>query len=377
MKLSSLAVFFAFFTSGNLDATVAFVANPYLVVTPFLLSGKISNHATKKPMTAIRGYRQLPLMRRMTGGAAATGLHGMMHPNSGDVDPYEDHPHEDGDDAFDVDAVRARLEELLCIGESSAPDGTPRRAPAAQVAHKPSAKPAGRDGALYSFIPDVDVVLPPPPPLTAIERERREAEIELLGRLDQGDEALSDLWTLWFQERGPQAAARLLLAEELTGRGPQYWDQAESILRELIEEYGVYWVEPVNRLATLYYMESKFEQAESLCKMVLAVKPWHFGALSGIVMVYAGMQDPPSARQWASRRLPTVAPTGNPNRRRIAWVHKAVSDAERSLFAAEERVRHSFGRPDEHTTKSSRRRNKKNRGNSNRFFALEDEESWQ
>jgi hypothetical protein len=116
----------------------------------------------------------------------------------------------------------------------------------------------------------------------------------------------------------------------------------------LIEEYGVYWAEPVNRLATLCYMQGRMEEAETYCKQVLAVKPWHFGALSGMVMIYAGARDSQSARMWASRRIPTFAPSG-PNRRRAGWVQHAVREAMESLFSAESRVIEAFGEPDEHS----------------------------
>ena len=269
-----------------------------------------------------------------------------------------------GDD-FDVEAAREKLEAL--VGSTSAGNSA--------TGAEESSSPTGMmllsrkndqsrllddevdydhyDGASSSYVycRDIDVTLPKPPPLTAIERERRQAEIELLSQLDEGDDVLPDIWRFWFHERGSKAAAKLFQAEKLVEQNEI--EQAETILTNLIEEHGAYWAEPVNRLATLYFTQGKYEDAEILCKMVLAVKPWHFGALSGIVMVYAAMQDPISARQWAARRLPTFAAVGA-NRRRLAWVAKAVEDARQSLLEAEGRVRESFGRPDQHTKKSNK-----------------------
>jgi hypothetical protein len=48
--------------------------------------------------------------------------------------------------------------------------------------------------------------------------------------------------------------------------------------------------DPLAISATLY-MQGRMDEAETLCKIVLSVKPWHFGALSGIVMIYAGSRD--------------------------------------------------------------------------------------
>ena len=175
----------------------------------------------------------------------------------------------------------------------------------------------------------------------------------MLAELDEGDDAMVDLWNLWFHERGSKAAAQLAKAEELTSQGPLAWPDAERILEDLIVQYGVYFTEPVNRLATLYYMQDRLEESERLCNIVLDCKPWHFGALSGIVMVHAGLRNVNAARLWAARRLPTYVADSEGvsiNRRRRAWVMRALRDAEQSLVDAEKRVHVAFGKPDEHAT---------------------------
>lgn len=177
-----------------------------------------------------------------------------------------------------------------------------------------------------------------PPPLTTIGRARLDAEMECLSGLMDSDEPLSDLWTLWFEERGPSAAKELKAAEQLSMNGPQYWDEAEIKLRALIEEHGVHWAEPVNRLATLMYLQGRLKESKELCEIVLAVKPWHFGALSGVVMVCAGLSDVSGARMWADRRLPPLRPDGDTTERRILWVERAVKEALRAEQRAERRV---------------------------------------
>lgn len=247
--------------------------------------------------------------------------------------------HDEDEDHFDLEEARERFEALL-VGDD---DTQPKM----QTVERPTIRSPSYT---QDQLPPLDVVLPPAPPLTTIERERREVEIQLLLRLLDGDEAVSDIWTLWFGERGSSAAQKLVRADELTNRGPASWQHAEDILQGLITEHGVYWVEPVNRLATLYYMQGRLEEAETLCQCVLAVKPWHFGALSGIVMIYAAQADSEKARLWASSRLPTFAPTGA-NRRRIAWTEKAVESAKESLENAEARIKDIFGKPDGYTAK--------------------------
>jgi hypothetical protein len=122
----------------------------------------------------------------------------------------------------------------------------------------------------------------------------------------------------------------------------------------------------------LYYIQCRLEEAEVLCKIVLQLKPWHFGALSGIVMIYADLHDSDAARIWAARRLPAFAPTGT-NRRREAWVGKALFDAEQSLVKAEARVSEAFGAPDDHATTRGRRQLRDQKNHLNLF----DDDAWQ
>jgi hypothetical protein len=234
------------------------------------------------------------------------------------------------DDHEDYEQIRRRLEAMMG-NEDSSRDET-------SVLHR-------RRPSSSSFL-SIGNALPAPPPLTAISKERKVAEIQLLSRLVDGDEGLDDLWSLWFSERGPHAARELRDIEELTGEGPRSWDEAEGRLQDLINEHGLYFVEPVNRLATLMFLQGRLEESRSLCETVLAVKPWHFGACSGLVMVCASLGDPNAARQWASRRLPPIQPTGS-NKRRHQWVERAVDDATTALFDAERRVKSAFGKPDE------------------------------
>ncbi|CAB9505020.1 repeat-containing protein [Seminavis robusta] len=286
-----------------------------------------------------------PLLQRLVatrGGGIHTDVSFSLHVFS------NSNNHDDGggdEDVFDVEQARKRLEGFWMTGgggEESFSSELQQQTMERPTIRSPTYSPAPHKN------PELDVVIPPAPPLTTIERERREAEIQLLGQLVEGDESVTDLWTLWFSERGSDAAQQLVRAEELTGEGPSGWQRAEEILRDLIEEHGVYWVEPVNHLATLYYMQGRVDAAETLCQIVLAVKPWHFGALSSIVMIYAAQANSEKARLWAASRLPAFAPNGA-NRRRIAWAEQAVLSAKESFVNAEKRVQDLFGEPDDYS----------------------------
>lgn len=182
------------------------------------------------------------------------------------------------------------------------------------------------------------------PLLSTIGRQRREVEIALLEALEFGDEPTDDLWQLWYSERGPQAHADL---QELEAGlfDPKNWSDAEARLQEMIAQHGMHFCEPLNRLATLYYMQGRYQESKKLCQLVLEQKPWHFGALSGIVMVCANLQDIQGARQWAARRLPPMVPDGTTdNERRKEWADRAVDDARQRLVEEEERIRVAFGK---------------------------------
>lgn len=245
--------------------------------------------------------------------ATPTRVHGI---GAGDSD----------DDHFDVELVRWRLEAMMMGSEDSPFTSSVLR----------RERPFFGGGG----------TLPEAPPLTAIAKERRVAEIQLLSDLIHGDESLDGLWSLWFSERGPHAANELRSIEELIAQGPRSWGEAEERLRDLIDEHGPHFVEPVNRLATLLFLQGRLEESKILCESVLVVKPWHFGALSGIVIVCAGLGDTSAARQWAARRLPPIQPTGS-NKRRAQWVERSVEDAAKALFDAERCVKKAFGKPDE------------------------------
>lgn len=253
---------------------------------------------------------------------------------------------DDGDnDRFDVEALRQQFESLASNTGASVFSSAMQ-----EDSDFGEKEPVSSGGLLLIATgsvplretPPLDVAIPPRPPLTSIERERRSAEIELLGHLTDGEEAVKEIYNLWFSERGAAASKLLQQARELMEQGREEQDEAESILRALVDEYGVYFTEPLNQLAILYHVQGRFEKALQLNKIVLSVKPWHFAALSHIVMVYAAMGDQDTARQWAYFRLPPFA-YGGSNGRRSRWVERAVVEATVRLHQGEKNNALSFG----------------------------------
>ena len=341
----------------------------------------------------------------------------------------EDDAEGNGDSYFDVESARRKLEALIVKdatgsvdGSQEAGDVSPQRSSTMsslfdllfrsrsqnddeKTDHQTfsSSSPSLSPSFTLQFEPKELMVLGKPlrdallakesrRPLTTMERERREAEIQLLSRLSQTDEPQDDLWNLWFHERGTKPAKVLRQAESFM-TNPTLWHQSEKLLLELVAQYGITWAEPVNRLATLYYMQGRLFESEKLCRVVLSIKPWHFGALSGLVMVYASMHEIDKAKEWAARRLPTLPPppqqqkqqqqqqqqqppmatpqqqhqqhqdnnregdkapipsqssSAPSNRRRKMWVHNATEQAERLLHRMQSESDAWWGASDYH-----------------------------
>jgi len=271
---------------------------------------------------------------------------------------------EDRDDgsgsSFDVENARRRLESLMSTPGAGENDNDNNND---NDAIKNSSETTDAPFSLSKLLEDYDngvdfslSSLPPPPPLSAIERSRRSVEIGLLECLSEGDDAITELWDHWYSERGSATKLRL----EQTGGmflDRSKWKECEGALIDLVEEYGVYFVEPVNLLATLYFIQKRYERSFKLCEIILSIKPHHVGALSGIVEVAVCRGDAAAVRYWAEKRLPKGVPTagtapgdasameerGIPeNPRRAEWVERAVATAKEKLDQAERRTQEKF-----------------------------------
>lgn len=278
---------------------------------------------------------------------------------------------DDGDMGSDVENARRRLENLL----SNPTDGTEENSNGSNgngLDSNNGNKSANKSPSfsfsklLQDYENGVDFSLssfPPPPPLSSIERDRRLCEIKLLECLVEDDDAVSELWNHWYSERGSATKTRI---EEIGGlfNFPEDWEDCERDLIEVVDEYGVYFVEPLNLLATLYFVQGRLQLSYKLCQLILALKPYHIGALSGIVQVALGLRDPIASREWALKRLPSRAPpelTNDgassinqreevqqlENPRRVEWVERAVATAKELLDQAERRTKEDFfGKPE-------------------------------
>jgi len=141
-----------------------------------------------------------------------------------------------------------------------------------------------------------------PRPQTSIARDRRRTEARLVDSLNNDPAAVANLWEFWITERGKANANTLRQADGYISERAN-WAKGEDLLRTLIMDEPE-WVEPKNRLATLLYMKGMVHESATLCECILVQKPWHFGALSGIVLCYSRTQQVEREVYWRRRQLP-------------------------------------------------------------------------
>lgn len=134
----------------------------------------------------------------------------------------------------------------------------------------------------------------------ALRRLKLLAERERVAALTDGRSA-NHLWEHWFGEEGEDAQIALESAAQVLDE-PDSAGEAPALL-ELIERFPT-WAEPINRLATLRFLQRRFAESVELCERVLVLKPWHFGALSGIVMCHSELGNSEAASRWAAIMLP-------------------------------------------------------------------------
>ena len=253
----------------------------------------------------------------------------------------------DDDSREDIDTTRHRLEHLLSYNENGDDASTTSSkssvnknevSPSSSSSFSFSKLLSGYDDGI-EFTPSA---LPELPPLSSIERDRRLIEIQLLQCLANDNDVMEHLWTHWYSERGDGAKLLLQQTDDYLA-DPTLWTKCEQNLIAIIEDYGIYFLEPVNRLATLYYLQRKFQTSYQLCQLILYIKPYHVGALSGIVQVCVGLGDADMARKYWKQRLPSIPNddivTGDneeevTDRNRVVrqsrrdWVDRAVGSAK-------------------------------------------------
>ncbi len=100
------------------------------------------------------------------------------------------------------------------------------------------------------------------------------------------ERATSQLWRIWFWEKGKIPLEQIEESERLQSEGDTA--AAAAILDELVEALPDF-AEAWNRRAVLLFVTQNYDRAIDDCEMVLKLNPVHFGALHGLGLCHAAL----------------------------------------------------------------------------------------
>jgi tetratricopeptide (TPR) repeat protein len=100
------------------------------------------------------------------------------------------------------------------------------------------------------------------------------------------ERATSQLWRIWFWQKGKIPLDRIEESEHLLAEGQIV--AATQILNELIDTLPDF-AEAWNRRAVLHFVTQNYYRAIADCEMVLKLNPSHFGALHGLGLCHAAL----------------------------------------------------------------------------------------
>lgn len=96
-------------------------------------------------------------------------------------------------------------------------------------------------------------------------------------------EVESQIWTIWYQHPENDAQALLVAGDRLMNSG--YYREALQVFSSLIDRHPGF-AEAWNRRATLHYLAGNLDRSIEDVQKTLELEPRHFGALSGLGLVY-------------------------------------------------------------------------------------------
>lgn len=106
--------------------------------------------------------------------------------------------------------------------------------------------------------------------------------------------AEGEIWAIWFEH--PNADVERLMQLGVQRMNYQSYTEALAIFNNIVESFPDF-AEAWNRRATLHYIVGNYEASIADIEKVLALEPRHFGALSGLGMVYLQQEELSKAKQ--------------------------------------------------------------------------------
>jgi len=108
------------------------------------------------------------------------------------------------------------------------------------------------------------------------------------------------IWSIWLASDSP--TLELLMNRVIMSMGAQEYGEALRILNAIVTispEYAEGW----NKRATVYYLLGRYEDSISDIEKTLDLEPRHFGALSGLGLIYNRLDEDAAALDAYERAL--------------------------------------------------------------------------
>lgn len=124
----------------------------------------------------------------------------------------------------------------------------------------------------------------------------------LLATEDDGeaDTIEQEIWRIWYEIPDPKI--QFMMAQGAQAMSVGDFDIALQIYDQIVADAPDY-AEGWNRRATLNYLMGRFDASIADVQHVLALEPRHFGALSGMGLIYSAIEDDKSAIAWFGKAL--------------------------------------------------------------------------
>ncbi len=102
------------------------------------------------------------------------------------------------------------------------------------------------------------------------------------------ERATSQLWRIWFWQKGKIPLEQIEQSEKLLAQGDVV--SATSILDDLVDAVPDF-AEAWNRRAVLRFVTQDYDRAIADCEKAIELNPVHFGALHGLGLCHAALGD--------------------------------------------------------------------------------------
>ncbi|MSP81473.1 MAG: tetratricopeptide repeat protein [Alphaproteobacteria bacterium] len=124
----------------------------------------------------------------------------------------------------------------------------------------------------------------------------------LIETSDQGeaDALAGEIWEIWYESPDKIISVMMLQGQQAMAIGD--FEEAEEFFTAIIERDPKF-AEGWNRRATLYYLMGRFNESIAAVEQTLALEPRHFGALSGMGLIFTALEDDAQALAWLERAL--------------------------------------------------------------------------